>query len=119
MPTTATQHPIQDYLAQCNGSDGLHYDPLFGRRFSYTDGVKFCRDNGCNWLVVAVLSHLPKFLHEEFIAAEFTMEGNGGVLRLTDGNDCIFATQRFTYSDAPCDLKFYFENNVLMLDRER
>jgi hypothetical protein len=120
MTTTATdRHPILGYLDNCTGSDGLHFDPLFGRRFAYTDGVKFCRDHGCNWLVVAVLSHLPKHRNEDFIVAEFAKdEGNSGTLRLTDGNDRLLAEQRFDYADAPCDLTFYFENGVLLLSRE-
>lgn len=121
MTITATdRHPILDYLDSCNGSDGLHFDPLFGRRFAYTDGIRFCRDHGCNWLVVAVLSHLPQFRGEDFIVAEFAKdEGDAGTLRLTDGNGRTLAEQRFSYADAPCPLTFFFENGVLMLNRER
>ncbi len=120
MTITATdRHPIQGYLDNCTGSEGLHFDPLFGRRFAYTDGVKVCRDHGCNWLVVAVLSHLPQFRGEDFIVAELTMDGDAGVLRFTDGNERLLAEQHFSYADCPCDLTFYFENGVLLLARER
>ena len=112
-------HPIQEYLGQCNGSDGLFFDPLFGRKFQYTTGVKICRDNGCNWCVVAILSHLPKFRGEEFVVAELVITGQSATLIFSDGNGRILARQAFQYADAPCNLTFYYENGVLMLDRKR
>ncbi|MBI4959829.1 MAG: hypothetical protein HY915_10080 [Desulfovibrio sp.] len=117
--THADSHPIQTYLDQCNGSDELFFDPLFGRRVQYTTGVKVCRDNGCNWLIVAILSHLPTFRGEDFVVAELTINGKSANLIFSDGNDRILAKQAFQYADAPCNLTFYFENGVLMLDRER
>lgn len=121
MASTAANatHPIQDYLEQCNGCDELFFDRFFGRRFQYTTGVKVCRDSGCNWLVVAILSHLPKFRGEEFVVAKLIINGRSASLIFSDGNDRILAKQSFPYADAPCNLTFYYENGVLLLDRER
>jgi hypothetical protein len=109
-------------LAHFTDSENLYYHPLF-KSMNYTDGVKYVSDNGANWLVVAILSHVIPLMKkgEEFIVAKLTTDGDGGAsLTFDDGNDNILARQEFLRTDFPLpSITFYAENNVLMLTSER
>jgi hypothetical protein len=109
-------------LAHFTGSENCYFHPLF-RAMKYTDGVKYVSDNGANWLVVAILSHVIPLMKkgEEFIVAKLVKKDNGGaLLTLDDGNDNILAQQEFSLTDFPLpSIKFYAENGMLMLPSER
>ena len=116
---TDTCHPITEYIRNANGCENWYFDRLF-KGIEYSAGVKVCRDNGCNWLIVAILSHLHKFVREDFVVASFKKHEDGsGVLLFTDGNSKVLGRQKFDYVDAPSNLTFYVENAHLMFPEER
>ena len=117
-----TTHPVLEYIAHANGFNQPYHDRMFPG-IQYSDGVKLCRDNGMNWLIVDILSHLKftkKMKGQEFIVCKLTIkEDMSASLVFDDGNGKVLARQAYGYADAPCNLTFYVENGFLILSCER
>jgi hypothetical protein len=117
-----TKNITPSNLAQFYGSERCYFHPLF-RAMNYTEGVKFVSDNGANWLVVAILSHVIPLMKkgEEFIVAKLTKKADGSaLLTFDDGNDKILARQEFSQTDFPLpSITFFAEGNMVMLPSER
>jgi hypothetical protein len=109
-------------LAHFTGSENAFFHPLF-RAIKYTDGVKFVGDNGASWLVtdiLAVCCGVAKVKREPFVVVTFTAKGGKGAIVWDDGNDNKLHRQNVDFTDFPDGkIKFYVENNVLMLVSER
>lgn len=111
-------------IAGFTGSEGLHYNPLFGRRFSYTDGVQFLGANGCGWLldkILATLKFIPTMQGQEFISITLTVNLSlkAAVLTFDDGNDNILHKEDISFTDCTLsEIKFFYTNTILMLASE-
>jgi len=110
-------------LAQFTGSEHLHFNPLFGRHFSYTDGVQFLGAKGCGWLQDKILANLKfnaKLRDQDFVCITLKVnENKTAILTFDDGNDCVLVTEMIEHTDCTIpEIKFFFTNNVLMLSSE-
>ena len=84
-----------------------------------TDGVKYVMDNGYSWFVTDAISVIITDLKEqEFLSIDLVLDGDKGKMVITDGNKNILYTQNYDYTDAKRELKLFFTDNVLMLNRE-
>lgn len=109
-------------LAQFTGTDKYYFDPFF-KGINYTQGVKYLRDNGANWLVVDTLAHikLNKKLQKslDFLCIKFCAKDKTGVLTIDDGNGKILIKKDISYTDFPNgEVKLFYTNAVLMLASE-
>jgi hypothetical protein len=122
---------VNDYLAQCNGTDTLYTYGMFRKQI--TSGVKYVADKlGAFWLLDVVFSHQ---LNRKAVQAangfqvwRITLNKTGSGCKVTmddggqDGNAArVLITQRITFTDFPrgVDLVLYYEGGVLMLKEER
>lgn len=111
-------------IAGFTGSEGLYFNPLFGREFSYTDGVQFLGANGCGWLqdkILATLKFNKAIRAEDFVCITLTVnrDEKSAVLMFNDGNDKILSKEMIPHTDCTLpEIKFFFTNNVLMLSSE-
>lgn len=127
-------------LAHFTGSEHMHFNPLFGRQFNYTDGVQFLGANGCGWLVDKILSILKfnnKVKAEDFVCITLHVNDKKAKLYFTDGNMSVEAQtlrntfhgvdegdgflhfENIDYTDCTVpEIKFFFTDNVLMLSSE-
>ncbi len=133
--TTATIDPrvaeVNDYLAQCNGTDTLYTYGLFRKQI--TSGCKYVADKlGAFWLLDVVFSHQ---LNRRAVQAangfqvwriKLNKTGSGCVVTMDDGgqdgNEAkVLIRQRIPFTDFPrgVDLVLYYEGGVLMLKEER
>lgn len=109
-------------LVQFTGTESYYCDSLF-KGIKYTDGVKYLRDNGANWLVVDTLAHIKtnKSLRGnlDFLSIKFCAKDNAGVLTIGDGNGNDLVKQEIEYTDFPDgEVKLFYIDGVLLLASE-
>lgn len=117
------QNQIDDYAAQCNGTD--HYYRHSLSRLVYTDGVKLVADLcGSYWLIDCILlkQRLKAFREQEFQVWKLDCDIGHSRANLTcgdgDGNEVF--KELISFTDFPIkEIEFYFENGVLCLPCER
>ena len=105
-------------LDMFNGTEKYH-EGFMGVKL--TDGVKYIVNNGYSWFVsdfsvVANMKH--KLKSESFLSVELKLEGKRGKMIVTDGNNKILYSQKYTYTSAKKEFKLFYTNNVLMLSGE-
>jgi hypothetical protein len=112
-------------LAQFTGTENYYFNPLFGRRNKYSDGVKYVAEvAGAYWLLDIVLSHQidPKACAEEFqVWTLAKIHGTDGcTVTMTDGNsETPIIQQKVEFTDFPLDnFKMWRANEVLYLPSE-
>lgn len=113
---------ILNDLTQFTGTENYYFDPLF-KDINYTDGIKYLRDNGANWLVLYILTHIKtnKKLQKnlDFLSIKFSAKDNTGVLTIGDGNDSIIIKENIPYTDFPNgEITLFYMDNVLFLASE-
>jgi len=108
-------------LAQFTGTEHHYrYSPLF--RTKLTDGAKYVADEaGAYWLmdIISSMQLDTRIRNEEFQVWELTVTGVSGVVACGDGNGNEIYTQSIEYTDFPLShIKFYFDDDVIMLPSE-
>ncbi len=104
-------------LGQYYGTENYYKDALFPF-FQYTDGVKYVKMNGYDWLVVAIAIRIKLLPKEQFLAFTLQVTGSTAELITTDGNENRFKFDGdlIEYTDAAVkELKFFYTGNTLML----
>lgn len=110
-------HELNNFI----GTETYYFDPLF-RYAKYTDGVKFLRDNGLNWLVVACLANILPLTktaeYDGFMAIKVRKPTMS--VSYEDGNNHVFKADTYTLMDGldMDKLDLYFMDGVLMLASE-
>ena len=118
---------ITEGLQHFNGTEIFYQIPLTRTRF--TDGLKYLANvAGCFWLIKDV-SVIAKSLMDKsyFIAIDFKRLAEKekteleceAIITYSDGNDNIFESHRYSFTDFPLDkLRLYFVDNTVMLPSE-
>lgn len=88
-----------------------------------TDGVAYVAKNGYSWFIsdfIVVAKMKPKLKMEDFLVIDLKLnkQNKTAEMIVTDGNDNKLYTQKYKYTDAKRDLRFYYDNGVLMLSKE-
>ena len=107
---------IKQDLENFTGTE--HYYKHWISKTVYTDGVKYIADKaGAYWLIDAILSYHRT---EPFQIWKLEKTGTKAVLTMQeDSNTSILVKQEIGFTDFPLDeIKFYLQNNVLMLPNE-
>lgn len=109
-------------LSQHTCTDGYYFDPLF-RQIKYTSGVKYLRDNGCNWLVVDSLANISanKNLRKslDFLCIKFKAQDGKGLFTIENGDGKTLTKNNIPFTDCPDgEIKMFFTDGVLMLASE-
>lgn len=114
------------------GSENLFYDKMFPR-IKYTEGVKYVRDNGANWLVVLIMSLQPHLYgHDLLTNRQFWTLRKGteldpglpdAVLTLSSVTEGVDFSHNIIATDFPFerfeeDFKIWLFDNVMLLPRE-
>jgi len=113
-------------LSHFTGTQTLFYTNFFGTRFNYTDGVKFLRDNGCDWLVTDMLSHLTAnpdvkcaYAADPFLVVEFKRTEHGFDLEIRNDEGDVLAVDHRITNAIDTEVKFYvMEDNFIILASE-
>lgn len=87
----------------------LRESPFGPLKVTYTQGVKYIRDNGAGWLIDAIASHLPKVAKNKEYATKhwwiLKPDGKGGALLFCTDNrrkpDNPLVTQKIDTTDFP------------------
>ena len=90
-------------------------------RTKLTDGVVYIMSNGYSWFVTDVLAVIETkeiLKNEPFLSIKLKLENDKGKMIITNGNNKVFYTQDYDYTDAQKELQLYWTNEVLMLSRE-
>lgn len=71
----------------------------------FTDGVKWVREQlECYWLIDDIAIFSRDFLGKEsFIVADFSNDNGDAILKLTDGNDRLLFSNKYSYADLSID----------------
>lgn len=110
-------------LPHFTGTEQWYYLPQFGRRYTYTDGIKFLAENaGAYWMIDYVLARQPFFENKRasFQVWKFRKdEDDGFTFTVEDGNGNKLAQYTELYTDFPLDeFEFWVVNNVILLKSE-
>lgn len=112
-------------LAHFTGSMTLSYDPFFGKRVCYTEGVAHLVHNGCHWLFVDIASNLVanpdvRKVYEEdpFLVIELVEAEHGMDIQIRNDDGDVLAVEHRMTNAIEAGVKFYFIDNVLMLASE-
>jgi hypothetical protein len=114
-------HTLTSELSQFIGTEKLY---RITSRHVLTDGTEYLAEHAkCFWLMDAIASHLTRSYDDYFAVARLVVKDSSAVLTLDDGNDTVFATQMFEYTDFPLnEIKLYCsfdgEHWVIMLTSE-
>jgi len=107
-----TKDEILNGLAQCYGTEGYHYNALFGKNFVYTDGIKYLLESAdAYWLLQAIFSYRRK---EDFQLWNLTvLPDKTAVLTMKEDTDCPnLVEQKIHYTDFPLEeIEFYAIND--------
>lgn len=118
---------IKEGLQHFNGTEMFYRIPLTRTRF--TDGLKYLANTAeCFWLITDT-SVIAKNLMQKssFITIDFKRltekeqaeKECEATITYSDGNDNIFETHRYGFTDFPLDeLRLFFVNDTLMLPSE-
>lgn len=115
---------ILQHLAHFHGSSQFYKIALLNTR--YTEGINYLANAAdCYWLVTDAsvmaksLNDKSRFLTIDFKRHPRTKEGPMATITYTDGNDMVFCTQEYGFTDFPLNkLRLYFVDNTLMLPSE-
>lgn len=91
-------------LAQFCGTESYTWGPF--RKFVMTDGVTYLTRAGCAWFLDVVASYQTSELQASssgFQEWKLSPNGDGAVVRCTDGNYNILAEQEIEFTDFPFD----------------
>ena len=87
-----------------------------------TDGIKYIMDNGYSWFVTDALIVIKmKLKTEPFLTVKLLLnetKKDTATMEISDGNDNVFYTQIYSFTDAKRDLTLFYTDNVLMLSNE-
>ena len=107
-----TKETIETGLAHCTGTEGYHYNAMFGKNFVYTDGLKFLIEAAeCYWLLDAIFSYKRT---EDFQLWKLEVMGdNSAVLTMKEDTDCPnLVEQKIHHTSFPLDeIEFYAIND--------
>jgi hypothetical protein len=105
-----TKDEILEGLAHCIGTQGYHYNALFGKNFVYTDGVKYLLEAAnCYWLLDAIFSYKKT---EDFQVWSLKVENGSAVLTMKeDSGQPNIVKQEIPYTDFPLDEIEFFAIN--------
>lgn len=110
-------HELNNFI----GTENYYYDPLF-RYCKYTDGVKFLRDNGLNWLVIDCLANILPLTKRPEYDGFIAIKVNKSTMTVSyeDGNNNVFKTDTYTMMDGLNmeEISLYYMDLVLMLASE-
>jgi len=98
-----TKQEILDGLAQCYGTEGYHYNGMFGKNYVYTDGFRYLMLSAdAVWLMQAIFSHRRK---EDFQVWKLKVnEDRSAVLTMKEDTDCPnIVEQKIPWTDFPLD----------------
>ena len=102
---------IENGLAHCTGTEGYHYNALYGKNFVYTDGFAYLI-NAANavWLMQAIFSYRRK---EDFQIWTLKVANGKAVLTMkTDSSKPNIVEQKIPFTDFPLDeISFYAIND--------
>lgn len=97
-----TKTEIENGLAQCYGTEGYHYNAMYGKNFVYTDGIAFLLEAAeCVWLMQTIFSHRRT---EDFQV--WTLKVNNGTAVLTmktDSGEPNIVKQKIPFTTFPLD----------------
>jgi hypothetical protein len=107
-----SKEEILNGLAHCYGTQGYHYNAIFGKNFVYTDGIKYLIEAaGAAWLMQAIFSYKRT---EEFQLWKLeVMSDKTAVLTMKEDTDCPnIVEQKIHYTDFPLEeIEFYAIND--------
>lgn len=87
-----------------------------------TDGINYIMKNGYSWFVTDFLSLIAtnhnSIKGQEFLSIKLKLDGNKGLMVVTDGNRKKLYTQKYGFTDAKKQLNLFYTNGVLMLSGE-
>lgn len=118
-PKTLREHDLRHFT----GSENWYRHSIY-RNFLYTDGVQYIAEKGgAYWLIDKIFGeqfeniNLPE---QEFQAWTLSVqEDKSALLTCHDGNYNWQYEVTIKYTDFPLkEIKFYFQNNVLLLTSE-
>lgn len=107
-----TRKAIENGLAQCIGTEGYHFNAMYGRNFVYTDGIKYLLEAAeAVWLMQAIFSYRKT---EEFQIWELKVcDNKTAVLTMKTDSDCPnIVKQKIPYTTFPLkNIKLYAIND--------
>ena len=97
-----TKQEIENGLAQCYGTDGYHYNAIYGKNFVYTDGIKYLMEAAdAVWLMQTIFAHRRT---EDFQVWTLKVADGKAVLTMKEDTNCPdIVTQKIPYTDFPLD----------------
>jgi hypothetical protein len=97
-----TKQEIENGMAQCIGTEGYHFNGMFGKNFVYTDGIKFLLESAnAYWLLTAIFSYKRT---EDFQVWTLKVSNGKAVLTMKeDTNTPVIVKQEIPYTDFPLD----------------
>jgi hypothetical protein len=107
---TATE--IARGLMQCTGTEGYHFNWMFGKNFVYTDGVEYLvKAADAYWLLQAIFSY--KRVEEFQLWKLQVMIDNTAILTMVeDEGSPNLVNQKIDYTDFPlASIEFYAIND--------
>jgi hypothetical protein len=119
-----TKEEFQRTLLGFHGTEQYHRHTLpNGMSLLITDGLEFVRENageGAYWLFDLILSWQLKLHRHPFQVWKLQQQKNDSwLIKCTDGNDTILATQEIPYSDFPIDsIDIWLTDGVALLPSE-
>ena len=125
-PTNITDTPplrAEDLRNFC-GTETWFRHSLY-RKYLYTEGVQYVAETGgAYWLIDKIFdcqSCIPTLQNQEFCVwtLKLNEQGEGARLTCTDGNETELYAENIIFTDFPLtQIRFYFQNNVLLLTSE-
>jgi hypothetical protein len=110
LTTQAFNEQLQNFI----GSDNLYFRTTLVGRIEYTDGIRFLQQNGCMWLIDAIVSYQTRDFKaaddRQFWKLRVDLETHSAKLICDDGNGNIRVTQEIEFTDFPLSkLDIYVE----------
>ena len=125
-PTNITDTPplrAEDLRNFC-GTETWFRHSLY-RKYLYTEGVQYVAETGgAYWLIDKIFdcqSCVSILQNQEFCVwtLKLNEQGEGARLTCTDGNEQELYAENIIFTDFPLtQIRFYFQNNVLLLTSE-
>jgi len=122
--TKAPETALHEHdLRHFTGSENWYRHSIY-RSFLYTDGVQYVAEKGgAYWLIDKIFAEqfeIPNLSEQEFQAWILSVqEDKSALLTCHDGNYNSLHKETIAYTDFPMkEIKFYFQNNVLLLTSE-
>jgi hypothetical protein len=106
-----SKQEIENGLAQCYGTEGYHYNAIYGKNFVYTDGIKFLIEAAdAVWLMQTIFAHRKT---QDFQIWTLKVENGKAVLTMKEDTDCPkLVNQKIPFTDFPLDeIEFYAIND--------